>query len=597
MCQIDLEVAGHQQDELVDAMLAAVFVLSLLPAPLHRTGGVAVLRAARTPRAASNVVMLEPVERGETGYKRYVVKQLFRKAFTPKKVAAEEQARREEAERIKAEERRAVAMKAFEEEQAREKEAAEKAAAEQAIRDAEEAEAERIRNQERIARQVAEKEAREQKKADEEAAEAAKREAAQAKLEKLKEIANKAAEEEQRIAAEKKAAEDKAAAEKKAAEDKAAAEAAAAEEARLAAIEAAKTPEQREAEAEAKRAEEEAAAEAAAAAAAPAAVLSVEERVAEASRLEAEALAALDLTLAAQHRETREAAERELAGASAAPAAAHVAASAGAAAPDEDYVRPEGPATAAAVRALLDGAMSPSSPRVLTFGDMGDARGEALRAMLSEIEAAQPTDLTADAVRAELLGFWRLLCTSSADKARLGSTGCSKAAHRTLLAQFQCFSPEPPDGSDPDFATPLMQTVEVVSDARLGASAVAANKGDFHLGKLSSTGTLGVVEDYHRLEIDGESQSGASLPAPLRWGIASLSPELRVTREEDGSLCVFERLSPADAQAEIARLMALPVQAAVKLDGFGAADPDDDRPLWQRRLDAERQEEAMSSIP
>ena len=578
-------------------MLAAVFVLSLLPAPLHRTGGVAVLRAARTPRAASNVVMLEPVERGETGYKRYVVKQLFRKAFTPKKVAAEEQARREEAERIKAEERRAVAMKAFEEEQAREKEAAEKAAAEQAIRDAEEAEAERIRNQERIARQVAEKEAREQKKADEEAAEAAKREAAQAKLEKLKEIANKAAEEEQRIAAEKKAAEDKAAAEKKAAEDKAAAEAAAAEEARLAAIEAAKTPEQREAEAEAKRAEEEAAAEAAAAAAAPAAVLSVEERVAEASRLEAEALAALDLTLAAQHRETREAAERELAGASAAPAAAHVAAPAGAAAPDEDYVRPEGPATAAAVRALLDGAMSPSSPRVLTFGDMGDARGEALRAMLSEIEAAQPTDLTADAVRAELLGFWRLLCTSSADKARLGSTGCSKAAHRTLLAQFQCFSPEPPDGSDPDFATPLMQTVEVVSDARLGASAVAANKGDFHLGKLSSTGTLGVVEDYHRLEIDGESQSGASLPAPLRWGIASLSPELRVTREEDGSLCVFERLSPADAQAEIARLMALPVQAAVKLDGFGAADPDDDRPLWQRRLDAERQEEAMSSIP
>ena len=326
-------------------------------------------------------------------------------------------------------------------------------------------------------------------------------------------------------------------------------------------------------------------------------MLSVEERVAEASRLEAEALAALDLTLAAQHRETREAAERELAGASAAPAAAHVAASAGAAAPDEDYVRPEGPATAAAVRALLDGAMSPSSPRVLTFGDMGDARGEALRAMLSEIEAAQPTDLTADAVRAELLGFWRLLCTSSADKARLGSTGCSKAAHRTLLAQFQCFSPEPPDGSDPDFATPLMQTVEVVSDARLGASAVAANKGDFHLGKLSSTGTLGVVEDYHRLEIDGESQSGASLPAPLRWGIASLSPELRVTREEDGSLCVFERLSPADAQAEIARLMALPVQAAVKLDGFGAADPDDDRPLWQRRLDAERQEEAMSSIP
>ena len=152
----------NRQVVYVDVMaLAALLVLSLLPAPLHRTGGVAVLRATRT-RMASNVVMLEPVERGQTGHKRYVVKQLFRKAFTPKRVAAEEQARREEAERIKAEERRVVAMKAFEEEQARENEAAEKAAAEQAIRDAEEAEVEKIRNQERIARQVAEKEAREQ---------------------------------------------------------------------------------------------------------------------------------------------------------------------------------------------------------------------------------------------------------------------------------------------------------------------------------------------------------------------------------------------------------------------------------------------------
>ena len=66
--------------------------LSLLPA-----APVGLLQPSRTPLAASNVVMLEPVERGQTGYKRYAAKQFVSKTFTPEKVAAEEQARSEAA--------------------------------------------------------------------------------------------------------------------------------------------------------------------------------------------------------------------------------------------------------------------------------------------------------------------------------------------------------------------------------------------------------------------------------------------------------------------------------------------------------------------
>ena len=55
------------------------------------------------------------------------------------------------------------------------------------------------------------------------------------------------------------------------------------------------------------------------------------------------------------------------------------------------------------------------------------------------------------------------------------------------------------------------------------------------------------------------------------------------------------RSEARQSKAEIARLVALPVNM---VDAPEAADDEeDDRPIWQRRLDAEREEEALSSIP
>ena len=53
---------------------------------------------------------------------------------------------------------------------------------------------------------------------------------------------------------------------------------------------------------------------------------------------------------------------------------------------------------------------------------------------------------------------------------------------------------------------PTQQTVEVVSDARAGRSVVSALKGDFLTGKLASTGSVGVVEDFMFLEYDNQRQ-------------------------------------------------------------------------------------------
>ena len=102
-----------------------------------------------------------------------------------------------------------------------------------------------------------------------------------------------------------------------------------------------------------------------------------------------------------------------------------------------------------------------------------------------------------------------------------------------------------------------------------------------------------MVEGYHKLEIDGENQY-AEPPEPLRWSAVHVCPTLRVCREEDGTLCVFAKVDGATVQADIARLKAAPVEM---VEAGAADEPEDDRPLWQRRLDAEREEETLSSIP
>mmetsp|Transcript_69284 Transcript_69284/g.184444 ORF Transcript_69284/g.184444 Transcript_69284/m.184444 type:complete len:149 (+) Transcript_69284:525-971(+) len=136
-----------------------------------------------------------------------------------------------------------------------------------------------------------------------------------------------------------------------------------------------------------------------------------------------------------------------------------------------------------------------------------------------------------------------------------------------------------------------MQTVEVVSDAKVGRSAIAALKGDFYVGKLAGSGLVGVVEEYTKLELDEIRQTDEL--SPFRWTCAYASDTLRVCRVEatdsaPEELYVFTKEeSAAAAQDEIGRLMAAPVQVVAGLDDDDEDEVEDDRPLWQRRLDAE----------
>ena len=168
---------------------------------------------------------------------------------------------------------------------------------------------------------------------------------------------------------------------------------------------------------------------------------------------------------------------------------------------------------------------------------------------------------------------------------------------RTLRLWKVCFSE--PDNYEP---RPTLQAVEVVSDHREGRSVVGALKGDFYVGKLASTGTLGVVEDWTRKEYNDERASDGSDLTPGRWSVTYLDSTLRVARTEGGELMVFGKMAPGPAQAEIGALRDAPV-AVIAEDEM--EEEEDDRPLWQRRLDEERAAEGFdrfgppggSSIP
>ena len=78
----------------------------------------------------------------------------------------------------------------------------------------------------------------------------------------------------------------------------------------------------------------------------------------------------------------------------------------------------------------------------------------------------------ADIVRAGLLGYWKVLITSSAERANMGMTGFGAPDHASVLAHFQCYSTRA-EGS----IMPTLQTVEIIADSIAGSSSVAALKG------------------------------------------------------------------------------------------------------------------------
>jgi len=234
------------------------------------------------------------------------------------------------------------------------------------------------------------------------------------------------------------------------------------------------------------------------------------------------------------------------------------------------------------VELLATAATAVGEPRPLALSDLHSDMQAVVTQCLDELEGSfeQPAE---PELRSQLHGFWKLRLATDDSTALDGTTGGGSGSHRSVLAHYTCFTEMDEFGG-----APTLQTVEVVADRRAGRAVTSAHKGDFYVGKLASTSALGVIEDYTRAEYDGESSGAADL-APKRWSCAYLSDALRVIRNEDGGVQMYTKADATAAQQDIAALLAAPVEIADESDD--EEDADDDRPLWQRRLDEENKKD------
>ena len=153
------------------------------------------------------------------------------------------------------------------------------------------------------------------------------------------------------------------------------------------------------------------------------------------------------------------------------------------------------------------------------------------------------------------------------------------------------------------------------------ACQVGALKGDYKCEDSSDGSGVDVVEGYTWTELGGAKQFD-KLPHQPRWKCTYLSPTMRVCRGEGGSLTVYAKADAETCTGEIAEFMTNPPDpngGAPEVGGSSSADgaeggddgeeggsavddPNDDRPLWQRRLDDEKNsgildDDSGSSIP
>jgi len=166
--------------------------------------------------------------------------------------------------------------------------------------------------------------------------------------------------------------------------------------------------------------------------------------------------------------------------------------------------------------------------------------------------------------------FWRLIVTSDATVASGGLTGFGLAPYCSVLASFQFFKPQ-------GEADPTSQVVEVVANANMGASNLAALKGGWIGADADSAeahafaGTAGahaaaIQEVFTRTEYQNQPLAGAD-EVVSSYACTYVSKRLRVARvrggEEEGTTGawrVYQRLRADVAQNEIARLLSLPVK-------------------------------------
>lgn len=164
-------------------------------------------------------------------------------------------------------------------------------------------------------------------------------------------------------------------------------------------------------------------------------------------------------------------------------------------------------------------------------------------------------------------GFWRLILVSDEATARGGMTGYGFAPFCTVRGSFQAFIDLKGEHT--------AQCVEVIANANLGTCNVAAIKGVWSGGEASASaeaaewaGAYGanlaaVLEKYDRTEYGGAADIDAS-SVVNSWVCTYLSDRMRVCRlrgtaDGAGAWRVYERVTADAAQAEIGRLMSLPV--------------------------------------
>ena len=239
------------------------------------------------------------------------------------------------------------------------------------------------------------------------------------------------------------------------------------------------------------------------------------------------------------------------------------------------------PATAAAA---LEGVVlkiasdtADGSPRVGIFSYDDCAEGWAAKVadLVSTLEEGMDDGaLSAEDLRRQLLGFWKLVLVSEAEFATAGLAGYGSEAMCCTMAHFQCFTEPSASG-----LAPTAQVVEVVGNTGNGVASLAALKGDFAVTAGGAGAAAVVSEAYTRTEFAGSTIEGAPRQAQdVRTTF--LGPRLRVNRLDDGSVRLYRRMDADVAQNEIGKLLAARVP---RDDGAGDDPRFDDMPIWMRR--------------
>jgi len=241
--------------------------------------------------------------------------------------------------------------------------------------------------------------------------------------------------------------------------------------------------------------------------------------------------------------------------------------------------------------------------RSVLAGWMNETSKDATIARLAEFEDGFDGGRDTAIIKDQLIGTWKLLFTSEPNGAPAsgGVSGMSATPYSRVVAQYQSFrKPDPMDILTGN--TEFMETTEVIINVKEGSSAVATVKGGFRVDPPSdddaSDGTQAMVTEYYSKR---GAEETTDVP-PNDWGCAFVSDELRICRLPDGGRRTYAKVDPAQAQAEVARLRALAVErdaaAASHFEAMEALrkammntepeeDPNDDRPIWQKRLDEE----------